>query len=153
MTTLALNRCRGGKISTAADLLIKVPWKSIRRVQELYLPIYHYLCQKVEQRLSIFIAVSTRESFGVSVLEAAACGIPAITSNVGGLPEVNKHDETGIVILPERPNELAEKIIYLYKNNQWRLKLGNNARRRVVSDFNWDKSVSQMLKIYDKLCP
>lgn len=105
------------------------------------------------QRLSIFIAVSTRESFGVSILEAAACGIPAITSNVGGLPEVNKHDETGIVIPSESPDELAEKIIYLYKNNQLRLKLGNNARRRVVSDFNWDKSVSQMLKIYDKLCP
>ena len=55
MKTIALNGCGGGKISTAADLLIKVPWKSIRRVQELYLTIYHYLCQKVEQRLSIFI--------------------------------------------------------------------------------------------------
>jgi len=105
------------------------------------------------QKLSIFIAVSTRESFGVSILEAAACGIPAITSDVGGLPEVNKHNETGLVIPPNQPEELAEKIINLYKNNALRKKLGHQARQRVKSDFNWDKSVSQMLKIYDKLCP
>ena len=105
------------------------------------------------KKLSIFIAVSTRESFGVSILEAAACGIPAITSDVGGLPEVNKHNETGLVIPPNQPEELAEKIINLYKNNELRKKLGHQARQRVKSDFSWDKSVSQMLKIYDKLCP
>ena len=40
-------------------------------------------------RLSIFVAVSLRESFGVSILEAAACSVPSITSNIGGLVEVN----------------------------------------------------------------
>lgn len=104
------------------------------------------------QKLSIFIAVSTRESFGVSILEAAACGIPAITSDVGGLLEVNKHNETGLVIPPNQPEKLAEKIINLYKNNKLRKKLGHQARERVKSDFNWDKSLNQMLKIYDKLC-
>ena len=67
------------------------------------------------QKLSIFIAVSTRESFGVSILEAGSCEVPAITSDVGGLPEVNLDKKTGFVIGPKDPEILAQKIIYLYK--------------------------------------
>ena len=55
METIALNRRGGGKISTLGGLLIEVASKSTPCVRELYLPIYHYLCQLVEQRLSILI--------------------------------------------------------------------------------------------------
>ena len=103
---------------------------------------------KYYNNLSIFIAVSRRESFGVSILEAAACEIPAITSNIGGLTEVNLDNKTGIVINPDDPNKLAESIVSLYDNEALRLKLGSNARRRVVEKFNWKDNVSQMIKIY-----
>ena len=101
--------------------------------------------------LSIFVAVSTRESFGVSVLEAAACEIPSITSNIGGLVEVNKNGETGLIINPNNPKELAEAIIKLYENNKLRKILGRQARERVIKYFNWENNVIHQLDIYRKI--
>ena len=98
--------------------------------------------------LSIFVAVSLRESFGVSVLEAAACGIPAITSNIGGLIEVNLHEKTGIVIDANNPQKLADAIMYLHSNDDIRKKMGKAARQRVKNNFNWQKNVALMLSIY-----
>ena len=103
------------------------------------------------QRLSVFVSVSTRESFGVSILEAAACEVPAITSNVGGLPEVNQHNETGWVISPGKPRELADAIKKLYNDNHLRTQLGKNARRRVIQKFNWKTNVQKMIHIYDSV--
>ncbi len=105
---------------------------------------------KYYDRLSLFIAVSTRESFGVSVLEAAACEIPAITSNIGGLVEVNKNNETGFVINADDPSQLAESIIKFYEDEELRFNFGKSARKRVIEKFNWKDSINQMLNIYQK---
>jgi len=110
----------------------------------------HENITKHYNNLSIFVAVSERESFGVSVLEAAACEIPAITSNIGGLSEVNLHKETGIVINPCDSDKLAQSIIMLYKDNQLRMKLGANARKKVKENFDWTSNVHQMIEIYNK---
>ena len=103
---------------------------------------------KYYNNLSIFVAVSTRESFGVSILEAASCGIPSITSNIGGLTEVNIHNETGIVIDPNNPKKLAKSIVKLFEQKKLRLELGNNARKRVEKKFNWKNNVNEMIKLY-----
>jgi len=100
------------------------------------------------QKLSVFISVSLRESFGVSVLEAAACGVPAITSNVGGLTEVNKNNYTGYVIPPDNPERLANSIFKLFKDKSLKDQMGKNARDRVAKQFNWNKNVSQMINLY-----
>tara|TARA_Y100000591_G_C21823755_1_gene695247 strand:- start:163 stop:1257 length:1095 start_codon:yes stop_codon:yes gene_type:complete len=103
---------------------------------------------KYFNELSIFIAVSERESFGVSILEAASCGIPSITSDVGGLVEVNVNNETGLIINPDDPRRLASSIVKLYDDRDLRLKLGKNARKRVEKKFNWEKNVNEMVKLY-----
>tara|TARA_S200000501_G_scaffold372150_1_gene416609 strand:+ start:579 stop:1670 length:1092 start_codon:yes stop_codon:yes gene_type:complete len=108
----------------------------------------HGFVRKYYDMLSIFVAVSTRESFGVSVLEAAALEIPSITSNIGGLTEVNLHNKTGIVIEPDRPLQLAKSIVKLYEDNGLRKNLGFNARKMVIKKFNWDESIKKMLKAY-----
>ena len=103
------------------------------------------------QKMSIFIAVSTRESFGVSILEAAACEVPAITSDVGGLPEVNKHNETGLVISPKSPGELAKAIKKLVNNNNLRERMGKKARQRVIQEFNWEANIQKMISVYNDI--
>lgn len=100
--------------------------------------------------ISIFIAVSTRESFGVSILEAAACGIPSITSNIGGLTEVNLHNETGFVINPNDSIKLAESIVRLFENSELRQNFGINGRKRVMEKFNWENNVNEMIQIYKR---
>jgi len=109
----------------------------------------HQEVKKYYEMISIFIAVSTRESFGVSVLEAAANAIPSITSNIGGLTEVNLHNKTGIVIDPNDPEKLASSIIKLYRNKKLLKKLGKNARGMVQQNFDWNDNVCQMLKLYN----
>jgi len=112
--------------------------------------ISHENIEKHYQKLSVFVAVSTKESFGVSIVEAAACGVPAITSNVGGLPEVNDHNKTGYVIKPNDPQTLAELVIKLYNNEKLRKKLGFNARNMAIQKFDWKISVQKMIKIYNQ---
>ena len=98
----------------------------------------------------MFISVSTRESFGVAVLEAAACGVPAITSNVGGLPEVNQNNYTGYVIPPNDPEKLANSIFKLFKDKNLKDQMEENARDHVTKQFNWNKNVIQMVNVYQE---
>ena len=66
-------------------------------------------------------------------MEAAACKIPSITSNIGGLKEVNIDNETGIIINPNDSKKLAESIVTLYDNDRLRARLAENARKNVIS--------------------
>ena len=113
-----------------------------------YIP--HEKIVEFHQKLSVFISVSTRESFGVAVLEAAACGVPAITSNVGGLPEVNQNNYTGYVIPPNDPEKLANSIFKLFKDKNLKDQMEENARDRVAKQFNWNKNVTQMINLYQE---
>lgn len=100
-------------------------------------------------KLSVFVAVSTRESFGVSVLEASACEIPCITSDVGGLPEVNKNNQSGYLIPAQNPKLLAEKILVFYKNRELASKMGQKGRKRVLKNFSLQSSIKKMVKVYE----
>jgi glycosyltransferase involved in cell wall biosynthesis len=98
--------------------------------------------------ITISVFPSLQESFGVSVLEAAACEKPVVVSNVGGLPEVVEDGVTGIVIPPADPNRLADAIEKLILNEKLRTEMGKNGRERVKRLYEWNNCVEQMLSIY-----
>lgn len=100
--------------------------------------------------ISIFVNVSLRESFGVSVLEASACEKPVVVSNVGGLPEVVEDGVTGIIVPPEDEYKTAEAVELLL-DEKIREKMGRAGRERVLRMFNWEDNVTQMKNIYDRL--
>lgn len=99
--------------------------------------------------LSIYVAVSKSESFGVAILEACACEKPVIVSAVGGLPEVVKNNVTGLVVKPQNPEEAARAIEKLVLDQSLRVKMGIAGRTRVQKLYNWDVNVKQMINIYD----
>ena len=101
--------------------------------------------------ISIFCAFSRQESFGVAVLEASASGIPVITSNRGGLPEVVIDGLTGIIIEQLNPDNASKAIIKLVKNKYLREELGNNGIRFVNKNYSWSNSVKKMIHIYKSL--
>jgi len=96
----------------------------------------------------IFIALSNSESFGVAIIEASACAVPVIVSNVGGLPEVVVQGETGYIVPPRNPQAAAESIIELASNHQLRQKMGDKGRQFVLKNYEWEENVDRMELLY-----
>jgi glycosyltransferase involved in cell wall biosynthesis len=106
---------------------------------------------KYQNMLDIYLAPSTddSESFGVGILEASACGKPVIVSNIGGLPEVVIDNHTGFMVPPNNPQVLAEKIEVLVIDKKTRLQFGENGRRFVEEQYNYDKITDYIVSIYE----
>ena len=104
-------------------------------------------------QLDIFaiLSVMDSETFGVACVEASACGIPVIATNVGGLPEVVKNGITGIIVEPKNPEQTANAIERLLNDESLRIKMGEDGRRNVIDNFDWEKSVEKMMNVYNKV--
>jgi teichuronic acid biosynthesis glycosyltransferase TuaG len=99
---------------------------------------------KIYQSSQILIQPSRYESFGLTVLEAMACGKAVLVSNRGGLPEVV--DNAGEV-LPLNKRAFASEILYLLKNYKLRERYGRRAEER-AKKFDWKKIAKQTLDLY-----
>lgn len=104
-------------------------------------------------KFDIYVALSrlSSESFGVAILEASACALPVIVSDVGGLPEVVENNITGFVVRKEEPTDAALKIVDLVQNSKLREKMGAAGRQRVINNYDWETSVSIMENVYDSV--
>lgn len=108
---------------------------------------------KALNEMDIFVVPSIldSESFGVAAVEAMACEVPVIVSDVDGLKEVVVNNETGFVIPKKSSKEIANKIKILIENNDIVKKFKKNARDRVLKLYDWNKNVENMIKIYKEL--
>ena len=77
----------------------------------------------------LFLLPSAQESFGLAALEAMACEVPVVASNVGGLPEIIEDGVTGFVCPPEAVEMMAERGIALLTDAQLRESIGRRAAR------------------------
>jgi glycosyltransferase involved in cell wall biosynthesis len=103
-------------------------------------------------KLDIYVAASRcdSESFGVAVLEASACELPVVVTNVGGLPEVVVDGKTGFIVERENIESIVTSIKKLVLNYSLRNELGKTGRKHVVENYDWEKSVSIMEDIYQR---
>jgi len=99
----------------------------------------------------IFCAPSIRESFGVAVIEASACELPVIVSDVGGLTEIVDHGKTGFVVSSKDVKGIGERLYELTYNKEKRELFGKNGRKKVEKLYNWSDNVSKMEKIYSNI--
>jgi len=106
----------------------------------------HYVNQ-----LDIYCALSRSESFSVSALEAAACEIPAVVSNVGGLPEVVQDGQTGFVVNRENKEEIADRLLRLIEDETLRRQMGQAGREFVKESYNWAENVAEMERLYERI--
>ena len=84
----------------------------------------------------LFLMPSQSESFGLSALEAMACGVPVVSSSVGGLPELNIHNETGYIAEIGDIDRMAKYAVELLTNEKRYKSFSKNARERSVKNFD-----------------
>lgn len=102
-------------------------------------------------QLDIYVAVSRLESFGVAVLEASACRLPVIVSNIGGLPEVVLNEITGIIVERENIQATANALVRLIEDSTLRDRMGKAGRKYVIEQYEWEENVTRMEKVYEQV--
>lgn len=99
----------------------------------------------------IFVIPSLYEAFGLTALEAMACGTPVVGFDTGGIPDVVKHVETGLLVRVGDHIDLAEKLQHLIDNTDERLHMGTNARKLAESCFTLEKQAKKYIELYESI--
>ncbi|MDX1671393.1 MAG: N-acetyl-alpha-D-glucosaminyl L-malate synthase BshA [Balneolaceae bacterium] len=108
---------------------------------------------QVEEVLSIadlFLMPSGSETFGLAALEALSCSVPVISSNAGGLPEVNIHEETGFLCDTGDTECMAQYAVKILTDEQLHKEMSENARHR-AEKFEMSRIVSQYENYYEEI--
>jgi glycosyltransferase involved in cell wall biosynthesis len=90
------------------------------------------------------------EPFGMVIIEAMACGTPVIASKIGGIPEIIRDGESGLLIKPGCAEELREKILWCMKNPNALSVMASNARNRSLC-YDWKNIAVKMELLYKKI--
>lgn len=98
----------------------------------------------------VLVLPSYREGFGTVVIEAAALGVPTIASRIYGLVDTIDDNETGILHECKNISEIQKKMDLIYNNIQLRIKLGQNARTRVLKYFDSSMLTQKWVEFYSK---
>ena len=109
---------------------------------------------RVEELYSISdlkLLLSEKESFGLVLLEAMACGVPCIGSNIGGIPEVIKDQVSGFLVEVGDIQAASEKALAILEDKQLSKRLTDHALKMVETAFSSQRIVSQYERIYDEL--
>ena len=100
---------------------------------------------------SIVVVPSRMESLPTTVKEAFYLNVPVIGTNVGGIPELIKNNETGIIIPPENSSTLAEAVNELLSNKEKAQKLATNGNTFVKNNMTWDVILPKYVQFYEDL--
>jgi glycosyltransferase involved in cell wall biosynthesis len=99
-------------------------------------------------KLDAFVIPSYREAFGVAALEASACEIPVVGTNIGGLREVIRNGETGFLVERGDYEEIRNVIRTLLTNSELRKNMGRAGRKFVQEKYELSQSVRLMEEVY-----
>jgi N-acetyl-alpha-D-glucosaminyl L-malate synthase BshA len=99
----------------------------------------------------IFLMPSELESFGLAALEAMSCGLPCITSNAGGLVEVNEHGLSGFVAPVGDIQKMSEYILKLLNDPALKKKISFQAKKHALQNFNTDIILPKYQRLYEQV--
>lgn len=97
-----------------------------------------------------FVFPSLKEGMPKAVLEAMACGLPIIASNISGINEIVTNGYDGLLVPPEDQQVLGEAILNVINDRNLAAKLGANARKTVETNHNWNTVLSALDSVYEE---
>jgi L-malate glycosyltransferase len=106
---------------------------------------------KIIKSSSMVVVPSRMESLPTTVKEAFYLNIPVIGTDVGGIPELIKNNETGIIVPPDNPSSLAQAVNELLSDKEKAEKLATNGNTFVKNNMTWDVILPKYIQFYENL--
>jgi glycosyltransferase involved in cell wall biosynthesis len=103
---------------------------------------------KYLKAFDIFLLTSVKEGLPYAILEAGLAECAVIASKIGGIPDIIKNSETGILVTPKNQSEIKRSIEYLAENEQKRIEYGKNLKIKVENDFSLEKMIEKTIVEY-----
>jgi glycosyltransferase involved in cell wall biosynthesis len=145
----------------AVDLLLVGAEEEVcfRHIQERYPEVsdrLHYISftsqpERYMAAADIFCLPSYREGFGLTIIEAAACALPAIASRIYGITDAVEDGVTGILFPAADITALTQSLLKLIEENDTLKKMGKAACVRALELFSSEKNSHEMLMLYEQL--
>lgn len=102
------------------------------------------------QASALTVLPSQTEALPTSLIEAAACGLAAVATPVGGIPEVVEHERTGLLVPPGDPVALGDAVVALLTDDRRREAMGRAARRLAEERFDMHRWARRLRDVYDE---
>jgi glycosyltransferase involved in cell wall biosynthesis len=99
----------------------------------------------------VFVSTPWYEPFGITPVEAMACGTPVVGSVVGGIKATVRDGETGYLVPPKDPDALADRLAKLFADPALRSAMGHNALLRARAHYTWAKVADHVARVYDEV--
>ena len=103
------------------------------------------------RQFNVFVLPSLTEGMPNSLIEAMACSLPCIASNIRSCQELIEDNVTGLLIDPLNIAMIADKVIYILENSNVAKSMGNAARRKIERNFNIEKTAENLEMVYNEL--
>ncbi len=107
--------------------------------------------ESILRKTDVLLCTSENESFGMTVCEALASGVPVVATRAGGLPEVIEDGRSGILADVGDVDSMAEAVLQIIMQPELGMEIGRGARKRVLEHFSPDIIVPQYEELYEKL--
>jgi sugar transferase (PEP-CTERM/EpsH1 system associated) len=105
----------------------------------------------VMRSFDVFVLSSIAEGTPVTLLEAMACGLPAVCTRVGGIPDLVAEHHTGLLVPPRDPQAMAQALASYVEQPQLAREHGMAGRRRVEARYSIDAMLASYMALYDRL--
>jgi D-inositol-3-phosphate glycosyltransferase len=101
----------------------------------------------------VFVTTPWYEPFGITPVEAMACGTPVIGSAVGGIKATIDNGNTGFLVPPKDPEALAQQLARVLDDPALAARLGKNALQRARAHYTWARVAERVARVYRDVCP
>ncbi len=106
---------------------------------------------KYLKAFDLFTLTSITEAFPYVILEAGVAGLPVVASGVGGIPEIITSMQSGILVKPRHPNEIAKAVEFLLTYPDKARQFGQELEQRVKKNFSTAKMVKETISVYNHI--
>ena len=111
---------------------------------------FYHLSKKHCSAADIFLMTSKTEGLGTTLLDAMAANVPIVATEAGGIPEIIKHNQTGLIAPVKDAAKLAENVLLLIENTELKNKLVENAFQ-FVKQFSKESMANKTMEIYHRI--